>query len=349
MLPEPVLERAREEMMSLGGIGMSVMEISHRSAQFDEILHGAEQGIRDLLEIPTNYRVLFLQGGASTQFAMVPMTFLPKGSSADYVVAGYWGKRALAEATREGITRVIWNGEGTGFSRIPAAGELSFSPEAAYVHYTSNETIDGVEFKYDLDAGGVPVVCDACSNILSKPIDIEKYAMIYAGAQKNIGPSGVTVVIIRDDMVAKVPAGLHPLFDYRALAENDSMVNTPNTWGIYLIGLVCDWLKDQGGVGGIQTKNEAKAKLLYEAIDSSDGFYRGRAERLARSTMNVTFNLPSAELERSFAEEAAKNGLDGLAGHRTSGGIRASIYNAFPIEGVHELTAFMQEFSAQNS
>ena len=348
MIPEPVLERAREEMMSLGGIGMSVMEISHRSTQFDEILHGAEQGIRDLLKIPTNYRVLFLQGGASTQFAMVPMTFLPNGSSADYVVAGYWGKKALAEANREGSTRVIWNGEDSEFSRSPAAEELSFSPDATYVHYTSNETIDGVEFKYDLDAGGIPVVCDACSSILSKPIDIEKYAMIYAGAQKNIGPSGVTVVIIRDDMLAKVPSGLHPLFDYRALAENDSMVNTPNTWGIYLIGLVCDWLKEQGGVEGIQIKNEAKAKLLYGAIDSSDGFYRGRAERSARSTMNVTFNLPSAELERVFAEEAAKNGMDGLAGHRTSGGIRASIYNAFPIEGVHELTDFMQEFAAQN-
>lgn len=349
MLPEPVLAKAREEMMSLGGTGMSVMEISHRSEQFDQILHGAEQGIRDLLGIPANYRILFLQGGASTQFAMVPMTFLPQGSSADYVVAGYWGKKALAEADREGKARVIWNGEETGFSRIPTPEHLFFSTGASYVHYTSNETIDGVEFKYDLDAGGIPVVCDACSNILSKPIDIEKYAMIYAGAQKNIGPSGVTVVIIRDDMIAKVPSGLHPLFDYRVLAENDSMVNTPNTWGIYLIGLVCDWLKDQGGVEGIQVRNEAKAKLLYDAIDSSDGFYRGRAERSARSTMNVTFNLPSAELERLFAEEAAKNGMDGLAGHRTSGGIRASIYNAFPIEGVYELTGFMQEFAAQNS
>ncbi|MEQ1764563.1 MAG: 3-phosphoserine/phosphohydroxythreonine transaminase [Pyrinomonadaceae bacterium] len=349
MLPEPVLERAREEMLSLGGIGMSVMEISHRSDQFDLILHGAEQGIRDLLDIPSNYRVLFLQGGASTQFAMVPMTFLPKGSSADYVVAGYWGRKALAEANREGSTRVIWNGEESGFSRIPSAGEIPFSPDAAYVHYTSNETIDGVEFKYDLDAGEIPVICDACSNVLSKPIDIGKYAMIYAGAQKNIGPSGVTVVIIRDDMIAKVPSGLHPLLDYRALAESDSMVNTPNTWGIYLIGLICDWLKEQGGVAGIQNKNEAKAKVLYDAIDSSDGFYRGRAERSARSTMNVTFNLQSAELERLFAEQAAEKGMDGLAGHRTSGGIRASIYNAFPAAGVDELIGFMQEFAAQNS
>lgn len=348
-IPLPVLERAQAELLSVNGIGMSVMEISHRSAQFDQILHGAEKGIRDLLGIPANYRVLFLQGGASTQFAMVPMTFLPRGSWADYIVAGYWGKKALAEANREGNTRVVWNGEESGFSRVPGAEELFFSTGASYVHYTSNETIDGVEFKYDLDADGIPVVCDACSNILSKPIDIEKYAMIYAGAQKNIGSSGVTLVIIRDDMLAKVPSGLHPLLDYRALAENDSMVNTPNTWGIYLIGLVCDWLKEQGGVEGIQVKNEAKAKLLYDAIDSSDGYYQGRAEQSARSTMNVTFNLPSAELEHMFAVEATKNGMDGLAGHRTLGGIRASIYNAFPIQGVDELVEFMQEFAAQNS
>lgn len=349
MLPEPVLERARDEMLSLGGTGMSVMEISHRSSEFKAILHGAEQGIRDLLAIPPNYHVLFLQGGASTQFAMVPMTFLSKDSSADYVVAGYWGKKALAEAVREGKTNVIWNGESSSFTRVPEFEELSFSPDAAYIHYTSNETIDGLEFKYDLDGGDVPVVCDACSNILSKPIDIEKYAMIYAGAQKNIGPSGVTVVIVRDDMLAKAPGNLHPLMDYRALAQNDSMINTPNTWGIYLIGLVCDWLKEQGGVGQIQKLNEAKAKLLYDAIDSSDGFYRGRAERSSRSTMNVTFNLATADLEQAFVQQASQNGMDGLAGHRTSGGIRASIYNAFPLEGVKELISFMQEFAAQNS
>lgn len=349
MLPEPVLERARDEMLSLGGIGMSVMEISHRSSQFEAILHGAEQGIRELLSIPSNYQVLFLQGGASMQFAMVPMNFLAKGASADYVVAGYWGKKALAEANREGNTRVVWSGESSGFTGTPEPAELTFSPEAAYVHYTSNETIDGIEFKYDLDAGGIPVICDACSNILSKPIDIEKYGMIYAGAQKNIGPSGVTVAIIRDDLLERVPSSLHPLLDYRAMAENDSMVNTPNTWGIYLIGLVCDWLKEQGGVNGIQVRNKAKANLLYDAVDSSDGFYRGRVERSSRSTMNVTFNLPDVELEKRFAEQAAAQGLDGLAGHRSSGGIRASIYNAFPVEGVHKLIGFMEEFASQNS
>lgn len=348
MLPEPVLEKARDEMLSLGGIGMSVMEISHRSSHFEMILNGAVQGLRDLLSIPNNYKVLFLQGGASTQFAMVPMNFLPKGSTADYVVTGYWSKKALAEAKREGDANVIWDGSTGAFRRTPDPDDLRFSADANYVHYTSNETIDGVEFKYDLDAGGIPVVCDACSNILSKPIDIEKYAMIYAGAQKNIGPSGVTVVIIRDDLLDRVPAGQHPLFDYRALAENKSMINTPNTWGIYLIGLVCGWLKDQGGLEGIKIRNEAKAKLLYDAIDSSDGFFRGRAERSARSTMNVTFNLANAELENQFCEEALKLGMDGLAGHRFAGGIRASIYNAFPVKGVEELVGFMKEFASSN-
>lgn len=349
MLPEPVLEKAREEMLSLGGIGMSVMEISHRSSHFESILHGAEQGIRELLTIPSNYRVLFLQGGATTQFDMVPTNFLPSGASADYVVAGYWGKKAIGAARRVGSARDVWNGEDGGFTRVPTEDELRLTPDAAYIHYTSNETIDGLEFKYDLDAGAIPVVCDACSNILSRPIHVEKYAIIYAGAQKNIGPSGVTVVIIRDDMLEKVPSGLSPLMDYRALAANDSMVNTPNTWGVYLIGLVCDWLKEQGGVSAIQAVNEAKAKILYDAIDSSDGFYRGRAERSSRSTMNVTFNLPSAELEKAFAQQASQLGMDGLAGHRTAGGIRASIYNAFPIEGVQELVGFMQDFSSQNS
>ena len=348
MLPESVLERARDEMLSLGGIGMSVMEISHRSTHFETILNGAEKGLRDLLSIPSNYKVLFLQGGASTQFAMVPMNFLPHGHTADYIISGYWGKKALAEAKREGKTNVIWSGEDTNFTSAPSQDDLRFSPDASYIHYTSNETIDGVEFKYDLDGGVTPVVCDACSNILSKPIDIEKYAIIYAGAQKNIGPSGVTVVIIRDDMLDRVPAGQHPLFDYRALADNNSMVNTPNTWGIYLIGLVCDWIKDQGGLDAMKVRNETKAKLLYDAIDSSDGFYRGRAERPARSTMNVTFKLPAAELEKQFCDEATKLGMDGLAGHRSAGGIRASIYNAFPLHGVEELVGFMKEFASRN-
>ncbi|MGD9631519.1 MAG: 3-phosphoserine/phosphohydroxythreonine transaminase [Pyrinomonadaceae bacterium] len=349
MLPEPVLEQARDEMLSVNGSGMSVMEISHRSKLFGSILAGAEQGLRDVLDIPANYKVLFMQGGATAQFALIPSNFLNSGLGADYVVTGYWGKKAAAAAGSHGNVNIVADTGSNGFRTIPDPAELTFSPDAAYVHYTSNETIDGVEFKYDLGAGGLPVICDACSNILSKPIDISKYTMIYAGAQKNIGPSGVTVVIIRDDMLERVAAGLPPLFDYRTMAEQHSMVNTPNTWGVYLIGLVCGWIKDQGGLAALKIRNEEKARLLYNAIDSSDGFYTGRAERPARSAMNVTFTLPTADLERKFCKEAERRQMSGLAGHRSVGGIRASIYNAFPLAGVEALVEFMSDFSAENS
>ena len=347
-MPLPVLERARRELTSLDGVGMSVMEMSHRSRKFGEILAHAEQGLRELLVLPDNYRVLFLQGGAALQFSMVPMNFLGPEASADYIVTGSWGVKASAEARRFGKANVIFSTEAGGFTSVPDPSELRFSPDAAYVHYTSNETIDGVEFKYDLDAGGIPVVCDASSNILSKPIDVEKYAFIYAGAQKNIGPSGVTVVIIRDDLLDRVRPNLPPLLDYRNIAANGSMANTPNTWGIYMIGLVCDWLRDLGGVPAIQKLNEEKAALLYDCIDSSDGFYIGHAERGCRSIMNVTFRLPSPDLDEKFCDEAEKIGLDGLRGHRTVGGVRASIYNAFPREGVEALIRFMKEFAGEN-
>jgi phosphoserine aminotransferase len=347
-MPLPVLERARAELLSTGASGMSVMEMSHRSKYFSEILAHAERGLRELLEVPANYKILFLQGGAAMQFSMVPMNFLRAGNSADYITTGYWGTRAVTEARRCGDVNVIYSGKDNGFRSIPDQTELRFSPEAEYVHYTSNETIDGVEFKYDLDAGSVPVVCDASSNILSKPFDLEKYALIYAGAQKNIGPSGVTLVIIRDDMLERVPANQHSLLDYRHIAENGSLANTPNTWGIYIIGLVCDWLKEQGGVTAIQKRNEEKADLLYKCIDSSDGFYVGHAEKNCRSLMNVTFRMSSAELDEKFCSEAEAIGLDGLRGHRSVGGIRASIYNAFPREGVEELVNFMNEFAARS-
>ena len=348
VMPEPVLQRAREEMMSLGGAGMSVMEVSHRSKHFEPVLHAAEQGLRDLLRVPQNYRILFLQGGATLQFEMVPMNFLPDGGTAEYVVTGAWGEKALAEAKRCGDAKLAFSTLSDGYRTVPSQDELHFPPDASYIHYTSNETIHGVEFKYDLDGHGVPVICDACSNILSKPIDIEKYALIYAGAQKNIGPSGVTVVIIRDDMLDRVPEGQFPMLDYRAIAKNGSMLNTPNTWGIYMVSLVCDWLKGQGGLPTMKVKNEQKAAALYRAIDSSDGFYRGHAERAARSAMNATFRLPSEELEKRFCEEATSQGMDGLAGHRSVGGIRASIYNAFPLEGVERLVQFMSDFADRN-
>lgn len=345
VLPRPVLEKAREELLDLGGIGMSVMEISHRSKHFEPILAAAEQGIRDLLNVPASYRVLFLQGGASLQFSMIPINFLASGETADYVITGAWGKKALKEAKRCGNANVVFTSAENGFKSVPTQDELSFTPGAKYVHYTSNETIEGVEFKYDVDGGGVPVVCDASSNILSKPIDVEKHALIYAGAQKNIGPSGVTLVIIRDDLIARVPENQHSMLDYRQLAENDSMLNTPNTWGIYIISLVCDWLRGQGGVAAMEKLNEEKAAILYDAIDSSDGYYTGHADRNARSLMNVTFRLPSEDLEKKFCSDATAVGLDGLKGHRSVGGVRASIYNAFPRTGVERLVEFMSDFA----
>ncbi|MGH9820335.1 MAG: 3-phosphoserine/phosphohydroxythreonine transaminase [Pyrinomonadaceae bacterium] len=348
ILPSPVLERAREELLSFHKTGMSVIEISHRSSHFDAVIDSAERGIREILNIPDNYRILFLQGGASLQFSMVPMNFLSPGKSADYIITGYWGRRAVPEAKRCGRVNVIYSSESEGFTTVPAQEDLRFTSEPGYIHYTSNETIDGVEFKYDLDGGTIPIICDASSNILSKPIDLEKYSLIYAGAQKNIGPSGVTVVIIRDDMLERVPANQHSLLNYRHIAENGSRANTPNTWGIYLIGLVCEWLAQQGGVASIQKRNIEKAAVLYDAIDSSDGYYTGRASLGARSLMNVTFRLPSAELDEKFAAEAETFGLNGLKGHRSVGGIRASIYNAFPAVGVDRLVEFMKEFATKN-
>ncbi len=347
-LPVSVLEKAQSELLSLNGIGMSVMEISHRSKPFDEIIESAEAGIRSHLKIPDNFQVLFLQGGATLQFSMIPLNFLGENETADYIVTGAWGKKAIKEARREGNAAAIYNSEDSGFKSVPSDDELTFSENAQYIHYTSNETIEGVEFKRDLDGGGIPVVCDMSSNILSKPIDIEKYALIYAGAQKNIGPSGVTLVIIRDDLIEKVSENQHTLLDYRAIAAKDSMLNTPNTWGIYIIDLVCQWLTEQGGISAMEKKNEEKAAILYDEIDSSDGFYKGHAEKDARSLMNVTFNLPSEDLEKQFADEATAQGLNGLKGHRSVGGIRASIYNAFPKEGVEKLVDFMKDFSQKN-
>ena len=347
-LPVPVLEKAREEMLSFCGSGMSVMEISHRSALFDEVLTVAETGIRDLLHLPKNYQVLFLQGGAAFQFSMIPMNFLSAGSCGDHVVTGVWGEKAVKEARRCGDVNIVFDGKEAGFTTIPEQNELRFSDNAAYVHYTSNETIDGVEFPYDLNAGDISVICDASSNILSKPIDIERYSMIYAGAQKNLGPSGVTLVIISDELLDRVPADQHSLLDYRNIASHRSMANTPNTWGIYIIGLVCEWLRSMGGVEAIGKLNAQKARRLYNSIDNSDGFYIGRAESDARSRMNVTFGLPTAKLNELFCSEAEENGMSGLRGHRSVGGIRASIYNAFPLEGVDHLVGFMADFAAKN-
>ncbi len=347
VLPLPVLEEAQRDMLSLPGVGMSLMEISHRSKPFDEIFSRAEAGLRELLGIPDNYHVLFLQGGASLQFSMIPMNFLPAESSADYVITGSWGKKALKEAKRAGGVSVAATMADGGFTRVPAQDELKLDPKAAYVHITTNETIEGVEWKQEPEVGAVPLVADASSDILSHPIPLDKYALVYAGAQKNMGPSGVTLVIIRDDLLARIPDGLHTMLDYRTHVENKSLYNTPNTWGIYIISLVCKWLKDKGGLAAMQRENETKAGLIYNVIDAS-GFYRGHADPDSRSIMNVTFRLPSEELEKKFTAEATAQGMDGLKGHRSVGGIRASVYNAFPQAGVEALVAFMKDFEKRN-
>jgi phosphoserine aminotransferase len=347
VLPVPVLERAREEMLSLPGVGMSVMEISHRSKPFQAIIDGAEAGLRGLLGIPEGYRVLFLQGGASLQFSMIPLNFLPEGGSADYVITGSWGKKAIKEAKKVGGTSVVADMADSGYTRVPALDELKLDAGAAYVHVTSNETIEGVQWQHDPEVGDVPLVCDASSDICSRPVDVGKYALIYAGAQKNLGPSGVTLVIIREDLLSKGREGLATMLDYRTHAENDSLYNTPNTWGIYILNLVCEWVKEQGGLEGMYQKNVEKAQKIYDAIDATD-FYRGHAVREARSIMNVTFRLPNEDLEKKFASEATAAGLDGLKGHRSVGGIRASIYNAFPPAGCDALAQFMREFERTN-
>lgn len=347
MLPLPVLEQAQRELISLPGVGMSVMEISHRSKTFDAIIGGAENGLRELLGIPSNYHVLFLQGGASLQFSMIPMNFLPADGTADYITTGSWGKKALKEAKKAGAVNIAGNMADGGFTRVPARDELNLNPNAAYVHITTNETIEGVEWKAEPEVAAVPLIADASSDILSHPIAIEKYGAIYAGAQKNIGPSGVTLVIVRDDLLQRIPDGLHTMLDFRTHTENKSLYNTPNTWGVYIINLVCNWLKDKGGLKQMQRENEEKARLIYDAIDATD-FYRGHADADSRSIMNVTFRLPSEELEKKFTAEATARKLDGLKGHRSVGGIRASIYNAFPKEGVEALVSFMKEFERTN-
>jgi phosphoserine aminotransferase len=343
VLPLEVLEEARENLLSLPGVGMSVLEISHRSKPFDEIIQGAEADIRSLAGIPDGYHVLFLQGGASLQFSMVPMNILPPGGSADYVVSGVWSQKAVKEAKRIGGVKVAASTENEAFSRVPLQSELTLDPNAAYVHYTTNNTIYGTEFHYVPAVGSVPLVADTSSDMFSGPIDVAKYALIYAGAQKNLAPAGVTLVIIRDDMLKRTPTTLPTMLQYPVHVENTSLYNTPPVFTIYVMRLVLAWLIRQGGLQAIETLNERKAGKLYAEIDRT-GFYRGHAKADSRSRMNVTFRLPSEELEKAFAKEATAAGLDGLKGHRSVGGMRASIYNAFPEAGVDALVQFMREF-----
>jgi phosphoserine aminotransferase len=343
VLPLPVLEEAKRDLLALPGVGMSVLEISHRSKAFEAIIQGAEADIRTLAGIPDNYHVLFLQGGASLQFSMMPMNLLPSGGKADYVITGSWSKKAMKEAQKIGTASVAATTEPENFARIPRQDELKLDPEAAYVHITTNNTIFGTEWKYDPKVGDVPLFADSSSDIFSHPIDVGKYALIYAGAQKNLAPAGVTLAIIRHDMLARSPKGMHTMLDYNTHATNKSLYNTPPVFAIYIMRLVLKWLIERGGLDAVGRANEEKAGLLYGALDLS-GFYRPHAKPDSRSLMNVTFRLPSEELEKQFVAEATKAGLDGLKGHRSVGGIRASIYNAFPREGIEALVSFMKEF-----
>lgn len=350
VLPVPVLEQIQSEIMALPGVGASVMEISHRSPAFDAIHAEAQTLLRQLLRVPENYSVVFMQGGAHLLFSAVAMDFLRgTGKTADYIITGSWGNIALKEAQKEGTARAVWDGKDHNYSYLPAFGELKFGADAAYVHMTSNETIQGVQFVGQPNTGAVPLICDSSSDFLSRPIDVAKYGLIYACAQKNAGIAGVTVVLVRNDMLERVPKGLSQTLDIAHFAKNDSRPNTPPTFAIYVLMLVGRWIRDtMGGLEKMAAHNERKAKLLYDAIDSSGGFYRPHARPDCRSKMNVTFRLPSEELEKTFVKEAAKLDLTDLKGHRSVGGIRASVYNAMPIEGVETLAKFMADFAKQH-
>jgi phosphoserine aminotransferase len=348
VLPLSVLKKAQEELLCLPGIGASVMEVSHRSKAFEPIIEGAEANIRSLLRIPDNYRVLFLQGGALMQFGLIPMNILG-GKSADYVVTGSWTVKAASEAKIVGKVNVIWDGKELSYKRKPKASELKFNPDAAYAYICSNETIEGVQYPDYPDTGQVPLVCDASSDIFCKPVDVSKFGILYACAQKNVGPAGVTMVIIRDDLVARSPDTLPSLLHYKKLAEQKSMLNTPPCFAIYMVKLVTEWLmNDMGGLEKVYAFNKEKAGLLYDAIDNSGDYYKGHAEKEYRSIMNIPFRLPSEELDKKFENEAKSAGLITLAGHRSVGGLRASIYNAMPREGVVALRDFMLDFAKKN-
>ncbi len=347
MLPEPVLQQVAEEMLNWQGSGMSVMEMSHRGSHYMRIHEEAQTELRELMGIPDSYRILFLPGGATLQFTMVPLNLLGEGRCADYITTGDWSRKALREARRYGDAREAASDEAAGFRSIPAREQWQLSSDASYVHICSNETIGGVEFQYTPDTGSTPLVADMSSNILSRPIDVSRYALIYAGAQKNIGPSGLTIVIVHEDLLGRARPDTPALLDYRAQAEADSMINTPATFAVYVSGLVFRWLKAQGGTAAIEQRNIEKARLLYEFIDSSS-LYVNRIDPAARSRMNIPFQLRDPRLDDAFLKGAQDAGMEQLKGHRSAGGMRASIYNAMPIESVRTLVEYMRQFERKN-
>jgi phosphoserine aminotransferase len=346
VLPRPVLERAQAELLDYRGRGMSILEMSHRSKEYEAVNASAEARLKGLLGLGDDYRALFLQGGASGQFAMLPLNFLAPGASADYIVTGAWGEKAVEEARRLGAARVAASTAEGGFRAVPAA--LDLAPGAAYVHLTTNETIQGVQWQGLPALGDAPLVADMSSDILSRPIDASRFAMIYAGAQKNIGPAGVTAVVIRQSFLERARGDLPAILSYKTFAKNSSLYNTPPVFAVYMLDLVLGWIEEQGGLAAVAERNARKAALVYGAIDRSGGFYRGHAEPASRSLMNVTFRLPEAALEAQFVQQAEAAGMIGLAGHRSVGGIRASLYNALPEESAAALAEFMDEFVRSN-
>ena len=348
MLPEAVLQRAEKEFIDWNNSGMNVMEMSHRGKEFMSIAAQAEADLRHVMNIPDNYKVLFLQGGASAQFTAIPMNLLRGKTTADYFNTGQWSKKAIAEAKRYCDVNIVASSETDNFSTVPYKSTWNLNPDAAYVHYTANETIGGVEFDHIPDTDDVPLVVDLSSTILSRPIDVSRFALIYAGAQKNIGPAGLTLVIVRDDMIGETLPGTPITFDYKVQADNDSMYNTPPTYALYMAGLGFQWLKELGGLAAMVEINQRKAEKLYAAIDNS-GFYQNPVTKQYRSWMNIPFTLNNAELDADFLAAAKAAGLVTLKGHRSVGGMRASIYNAMPEEGVDALISFMQEFAQQHS
>ena len=347
VLPADVLAQAQQELTDWHGSGLSVMEMSHRGDEYMAIQHQAETDLRELMGIPENYRVLFLQGGAWTQFAMVPMNLLRNRTQASYVHTGVWSDKAIGEAARYATVQLAASGESCGFHAVPAAETWQIDPASAYLHYTSNETIGGVEFHFVPDAGVLPLVCDMSSDILSRPVDVSRFGLIYAGAQKNIGPAGLTLVIVREDLLGEPLPGTPTMLDYRTHAEHDSMFNTPPTWAIYMAGLVFARLRREGGLAAAAERNRVKADLLYGAIDGSD-FYHNPVALTSRSRMNVPFTLADPGLDEMFLSGAAGHGLIQLKGHRLAGGMRASIYNAMPLAGVTALVDYMREFERQH-
>jgi phosphoserine aminotransferase len=347
MLPEEVLARARDEMLDWHGSGMSVMEMSHRGREFIAIAAQAEADLRELMAIPANYKVLFLQGGATAQFAMVPMNLLRGKKSADYINTGEWAKKAIKEAKKFCTVNVAASAEDRNFTYAPRQAQWKLNPDAAYVHYTPNETIGGVEFHWVPDTGAVPLVADMSSNILSRPVDVSKFGVIYAGAQKNAGPAGLTIVIVREDLMGQALPGTPTVFDYKIQAESDSMYNTPPTYAVYIAGLVFQWLKKQGGLAAMERHNIAKARLIYDLLDTME-FYSSPVAPEDRSRMNIPFTLKNETLDEEFLKQAKARGMIQLKGHRSVGGMRASLYNAMPVAGVQTLVDFMKDFARRH-